>query len=79
MPAVPMSYIQIAEDLAGRIAAGEYKPGDMLPTTKELAALYSVSDTTAYRAVSLLRFQGIVIGSQGRGVFVATPTGPTGQ
>ena len=76
MPAVPMSYIQIAEDLAARIAAGEYKPGDRLPSTADLADLYSVSVTTAYRAVSLLRFQGVVVGSQGRGVFVATGTAP---
>lgn len=72
MPAVPMSYIQIAEDIAARIAAGEYAPGEMLPRTKELADLYSVSVTTVYRAVSLLRFQGVVVGSQGRGVFVPT-------
>lgn len=70
-----MSYTEIAEDLAARIASGEYKPGDRLPRTHELAELYSVSDTTAYRAVSLLRFKGVVVGSQGRGVFVPTPTG----
>lgn len=70
-----MSYTEIAEDIADRIRRGQYKPGDRLPRTHELAEMYSVSDTTAYRAVSLLRFNGVVIGSQGRGVFVATPTG----
>lgn len=70
-----MSYIEIAEDIVARIQAGEYKPGDRLPRTHELAELYSVSDTTVYRAVSLLRFKGVVIGSQGRGVFVPTGTG----
>lgn len=74
MPPVPMSYLKIAEDLAARIRAGEYKPGDQLPSTAELADLYSVSVATAYRAVSLLRFQGVVVGSQGRGVFVPTDT-----
>ncbi len=74
MPAVPFSYAQIAEDLAARIAAGEYKPGDRLPRTKELAELYSCSMSTAYRAVSLLRYQGIVVGAQGKGVFVPTRT-----
>lgn len=75
MPAVPLSYAQIADDLAARIAVGEYPPGSMLPTTAELADLYSVSVTTAYRAVALLRDRGLAVGSQGRGVFVATPTG----
>lgn len=75
MPAVPLSYSQIAEDLAARIAAGEYKPGDRLPRTKEIAELYSCSPSTAYRAVSLLRYQGVVVGAQGKGVYVPMPTG----
>ncbi len=70
MPAVPMSHVEIAEDLAARIAAGEYQPGDRLPRTVEIAALYSCSTSTAYRAVSLLRFKGVVVGAQGKGVFV---------
>jgi GntR family transcriptional regulator len=67
-----MSHLQIADDLAARIAAGEYRPGDRLPRTVEIAALYSCSTSTAYRAVSLLRFKGIVVGVQGKGVYVAT-------
>jgi GntR family transcriptional regulator len=74
VPAVPMSHLQIADDLAARITAGEYQPGDRLPRTVEIAALYSCSTSTAYRAVSLLRYQGIVVGSQGRGVFVPMDT-----
>lgn len=75
MPAVPMSHLQIADDLAARIAAGEYQPGDRLPRTVEIAELYSCSTSTAYRAVSLLRFKGVVVGMQGKGVYVATPAG----
>jgi GntR family transcriptional regulator len=72
VPAVPMSHAQIADDLAARIAAGEYRPGDRLPRTAEL---YSCSTSTAYRAVSLLRFKGIVVGMQGKGVYVPTDAG----
>lgn len=50
---------------------GEYEPGAKLASYSQLADLYSVSFSTAARAVALLRDRGIVIGAPGRGVFVA--------
>lgn len=67
---LPMSYLKIADDLEARIAAGEYAPGQRLPTYHELAELYSVHFSTITRAVGVLRLKGIVIGAPGRGVFV---------
>jgi DNA-binding GntR family transcriptional regulator len=72
---IPMSYRDIANDLAARIANGEYQPGQQLPSHQELADLYSVSPSTATRAYGLLVDRGIVTGRQGRGVFV--PEDPT--
>lgn len=74
MPAVPMHYRAIADDIAARIAAGEYPPDSKLPSYNEIADLYSVSFATAARAVSLLRDRGLVVGAPGRGVFVAERT-----
>ena len=74
MPTVPMTFRQIADDLAARIRAGEYAPESQLPSYSELAALYSVSVTTASKAVALLRDRGLVEGIAGRGVYVAPPT-----
>jgi GntR family transcriptional regulator len=68
---VPLTYRGIAEDLAARIAAGEYKAGSKLPSYAELADLYSVSVSTAQRAIGLLQDRQLVIGSPGRGLFVA--------
>lgn len=68
---VPMSYRQIADDIDKRIALGEYRPGQELPSYPELAGLYSVSRATAARAYALLKDRGSVVGSPGRGVFVA--------
>lgn len=70
MPAVPLTYAQIADDLAVRVAAGEYRPGQRLPSYAELASLYSVSVSTASRAVAILRDRQVVVGVPGRGVFV---------
>ncbi len=70
MPPIPLSYRQVADDLTARIRRGEYQPGHAIPSYRELAALYSVSVSTASRAVALLRDRGLVIGIPGRGVYV---------
>lgn len=67
---IPLSYRGIANDIAERIAAGEYPPGSKIPSYSQLASLYSVSISTAQRAVMALEERGIVVGVQGRGVFV---------
>jgi DNA-binding GntR family transcriptional regulator len=68
---VKMTYRQIANDLAQRIRNGEYPPGYELPSYAQLAELYSVSTATASRAYGLLHDRGLIVGSPGRGVFVA--------
>lgn len=71
MPPRRLNHVQIAEDLAARIDAGEYKVGEKLPTYRELSDMYSVSHATIQRALGVLRFAGIVEGFPGVGVFVA--------
>lgn len=67
---IPLSSDQIAEDLTDRIARGQYRPGEQLPTYHALSQLYSVSYGTIARVIVLLRERGVVIGVPGRGVFV---------
>jgi len=67
---IPLDYRGIADDIAARIAAGEYPPGSKIPSYSQLATLYSVSISTAQRAVIVLRERGLVQGAQGRGVYV---------
>jgi DNA-binding GntR family transcriptional regulator len=64
------TYREIADTLAQRIASGEWPPGFRLPTTDEVAAEFSVSEATAYRALSLLVDRGLVVGRQGSGRYV---------
>lgn len=68
---IRLTYRQIADDMAARIDAGEYLPGDELPSYHALADMYSVSRATASRAYGLLRDRGKVVGTAGRGVYVA--------
>lgn len=70
---MPMSYRGIADDLARRIREGEWPVGVRLPITLELAEEYGVSESTAYRATSLLVDRGLLTGTPGRGRFVVQP------
>ncbi|PZP39127.1 MAG: FadR family transcriptional regulator, partial [Azospirillum brasilense] len=69
--------VQVCGDLSGRIEAGELRPGDKLPTEKELIARYGVSRTVIREAISSLRAAGRLSVEQGRGMFVlASPQAP---
>ena len=74
-PARRLTYEQIADDLAGRIASGEYPPHTKLPSTAELAALYSVSAGTIEKVHIVLRGRGLTYGVPGAGVFVESSDG----
>ena len=59
-------YQTIAADLRHQIRAGTLRPGDRLPRVTDLATRPQVSVGTAYRAVALLRQEGLVGVSRGR-------------
>jgi len=64
-------YERIAADLRGAITCGVLKPGDTLPTVKDLAARYGVGVGTAHRAISQLVESELVQASRGRRASVA--------
>ena len=66
-----LTYREIADDLAARIRSGEYPPGEKLPSYAQLADIYSVSVSTAQRAVTLLHDRGLIVGEKGVGLYVA--------
>lgn len=66
-------YAQLARQLRERIAVGEYRPGDRLPSEAELCATYGVSPMTVRRAVTLLVQKEVAETEQGRGTFVKSP------
>lgn len=73
MPTAEAPFRQIANDIAAKIKSGELKPGDKLPSTRELAETYEVHLNTAYRAMSLLHDRELITGQPGRGTYVAQP------
>ncbi|MGH3815223.1 MAG: GntR family transcriptional regulator [Pseudonocardiaceae bacterium] len=62
---------QVVIDLRRRIAAGEFRSGDRLPSLKALRAEYDVAELTVHTAIRELQRQGVVVSSSGRGTFVA--------
>ena len=64
------AYAQLVRILLGQIAAGEFRPGDRLPSEAQLCERYGVSPMTVRRVVNILADQGVVTAEQGRGTFV---------
>ncbi|MFY1675231.1 winged helix-turn-helix domain-containing protein [Plantactinospora sp. WMMB334] len=62
---------KIIDDLTRKIAAGELKPGDQIPSAADLRAEYGVSITVVRGAINWLKATGVVKGVPGVGVFVA--------
>ena len=57
---------QIAAALRRQFAAGELRPGDLLPSENELVARFGVSRGTVRQALVALRQEGTIAGSRGR-------------
>jgi GntR family transcriptional regulator len=67
-------YHKIYVDLKRRMESGEFKPGDYIPTEKQLQDYYSVSRTTVRTAVAALEDDGLVAVQRGKGVQVVPKT-----
>jgi DNA-binding GntR family transcriptional regulator len=72
-------YLHIAADLRNQIADGTFPVGERLPSTAELMRRYGASNTAVRAAIKELTIEGLVVGQQGRGVFVQDRPGQAGQ
>jgi len=62
---------QVAAQIRRAIAEGEARPGERLPLARDLAAVLGVNKNTVLRALHLLREEGLLEFSRGRGITVA--------
>lgn len=65
-------YRQIRERLVHSLQAGEWRPGESIPSEVELAARYGVSQGTVRKAIDALSADHLLVRRQGRGTFVAS-------
>ncbi len=70
-------YRKIADSIAAEIHAGIYKPGQRLPTERELALKFGVSRPSLREALIALEMMGLVEAKQGLGITVTDITEET--
>lgn len=63
-------YLQIIDRIEDQVSSGELKPGDQLPTVRQLAADLRVNFNTVARAYRMLDEAGLISTQQGRGTYV---------
>ena len=65
----------LAARLVAMIRAGEFKPGDRLPTEMQLVGRFTVSRAVVREAIARLKTDGFVESRQGSGAFVTAKPG----
>lgn len=63
-------YIQLRDQLRALVHAGDLRPGDRIPASRELAATLGVHRTTVANAYAELESEGLIHGHVGRGTFI---------
>ena len=71
-PAFSPLYQQIKGLILQSLEAGEWKPGESIPSEMDLAARFRVSQGTVRKAIDELAAENLVVRRQGKGTFVAT-------
>jgi GntR family transcriptional regulator len=71
-PAFSPLYQQIQALILQSLEAGEWKPGESIPSEMDLAARFRVSQGTVRKAIDELAAGNLLVRRQGKGTFVAT-------
>src|SRR5207248_4962579 len=71
-------YLQIVQQVKHALRLGMLRPGDQLPTVKEVVGSLAINPNTVLKAYRELEHEGLVEGRPGMGTFVLkTLKGPT--
>jgi len=64
-------YLQIADQLCENILLEKWKPGDRIPSVREMAVSIEVNPNTVLRTFNYLQEKGIIFNKRGIGYFVS--------
>jgi GntR family transcriptional regulator len=64
-------YLQIMEQIRQSVAAGDWKPGEQIPSIRALAIELQISVITVKRAYLELEREGVILTQHGKGSIVA--------
>ena len=67
---------EIADSIRRRIASGELKPGERVPSTRQITRKWGVAMATATRVLTMLQREGLVVARPGIGTVVADGAPP---
>ena len=67
-------YEEIVKQFIDKMKSGEFKPGDRLPTERELAVQLNVSRTAIREALRVMEFMGAIESKVGSGTFIKEMT-----
>jgi GntR family transcriptional regulator len=65
-------YLQIMEQIKQKIAVGDWREGDLIPSIRQMAADLEVSVITVKRAYLELEREGVIVTQHGKGSSVAS-------
>lgn len=71
-PSFSPLYRQIKNLMTRSLQAGEWRPGDAIPSEIDLASRFKVSQGTVRKAIDELATENLLVRRQGKGTFVAT-------
>jgi len=66
-------YVQLMEQIENLVLSEQLKPGDQLPTVRQLASELGVNFNTVARAYRLMDEAGLISTQQGRGTYIMEP------
>ncbi|KPN16594.1 GntR family transcriptional regulator [Xanthomonas sp. Mitacek01] len=64
-------YRQITGQIRRLVAGGQLRPGETLPSVREVAGLHAINPMTVSRAYSQLEAEGLLVRLRGKGMVVA--------
>ena len=66
----------VLQNIQNSIRDGIFKPGERLPSERELAERYGVGKSSIREAIKMLQVLGVVESTQGKGTFIRESLGP---
>lgn len=67
-------YLQIVTEIKNRAVRGQYRPGEQLPSVREMARMMKVNPNTMARAYAELEREGFTYARRGQGSFITDKT-----
>ncbi len=67
---------QVLDRIQKSIIGGEFRPGELLPSEKEMSERYGVGKSSVREAVKMLQVLGVAESAQGKGTYLRKSLGP---